>query len=45
MFQMRICGNHPAQFIKEYDRNMQIKEYWLEQYRKKKESEILGKNS
>ena len=27
-----------SQFIKDYDRNMQIREYWREQYRKKKEN-------
>ena len=33
-----------SQFIKDYDRNMQIREYWREQYRKKKENEIFSKN-
>ena len=28
-----------SQFIKDYDRNMQIREYWREQYRKKKENQ------
>ena len=32
-----------SQFIKDYDRNMQIREYWREQYRKKKENEIYCK--
>ena len=33
-----------SQFIKDYDRNMQIREYWREQDRKKKENEIFSKN-
>ena len=32
-----------SQFIKDYDRNMQIRVYWREQYRKKKENEIYCK--